>query len=45
VRHWLNQVFAEYDRVRLANVIDAADSVSKQPRAKLAEFSPQRASS
>jgi hypothetical protein len=45
VRHWLNQVFAEYDRVRLANIIDASDSVSKQPRGKLAEFSPQRASS
>lgn len=47
VRHWLNQVFAEYDRVHLAEVIDGPEAVSKprSPSAKIAELSPQRASS
>jgi hypothetical protein len=44
VRHWLNGVFAEYDRVRLTEILDSQDA---KPRAstKVAELSPQRASS
>ena len=46
VRHWLNGVFAEYERVRLTDILDAQDSAVKQrPSAKVAELSPQRASS
>jgi hypothetical protein len=48
VRHWLNQVFAEYDRVRLNEIIETPDSLSKtRSSAKIAELSPhpQRASS
>jgi hypothetical protein len=45
VRHWLGQVFAEYDRVRLNELIETPDSLSKA-RAKVAELSPhQRATS
>jgi hypothetical protein len=44
VRHWLNQVFAEYDRVRLNEIIETSDSLSKaRTSAKVAEL-PQRAS-
>src|SRR5215467_1233458 len=28
VRHWLNQVFAEYDRVRLADIVETPDSLA-----------------
>jgi hypothetical protein len=48
VRHWLNQVFAEYDRVRLNEIIETPDSLSKaRTSAKVAELSPhpQRATS
>jgi hypothetical protein len=46
VRHWLNAVFAEYDRVRLTDILDAPDSAPKlRSSAKVAELSPQRASS
>jgi hypothetical protein len=45
VRHWLNQVFAEYDRVRLAEIVETPDSLSKTRSAKVAELAPQRASS
>src|SRR6516225_4321946 len=45
VRHWLNQVFAEYDRVRLADLVETPDSLAKVRTAKVAELSPQRASS
>jgi hypothetical protein len=43
VRHWLNGVFAEYDRVRLTEILDSQDA---KPRSttKVAELSPQRAS-
>jgi hypothetical protein len=46
VRHWLNGVFAEYDRVRLTEILDSPDAAPK-PRspAKVAELSPQRVSS
>jgi hypothetical protein len=46
VRHWLNGVFADFDRVRLTDVLESPDS-AKSPRsnAKVAELSPQRASS
>src|SRR5262249_261103 len=46
VRHWLNGVFADYDRVPLTDVRASPDS-AKSPRstAKVAELSPQRASS
>jgi hypothetical protein len=45
VRHWLNQVFAEYDRVRLNEIIETPDSLSKARLSKVAELSPQRATS
>ncbi len=47
VRHWLNGVFADYDRVRLTDILESPDSAAKSPRsnAKVAELSPQRASS
>ena len=47
VRHWLNQVFTEYDRVRLADLVETPDSLAKVRSAsgKIAELSPQRASS
>jgi hypothetical protein len=46
VRHWLNQVFAEYDRVRLNEIIETPDSLSNKGRSgKVAELSPQRATS
>jgi hypothetical protein len=45
VRHWLNQVFAEYDRVRLNEIIETPDSLSKARTAKVAELSPHRATS
>jgi len=47
VRHWLNQVFTEYDRVRLADLVETPDSLAKARSAsgKIAELSPQRASS
>jgi hypothetical protein len=47
VRHWLNQVFTEFDRVRLNEIIDTPDSLSKARSAsgKIAELSPQRATS
>ena len=46
VRHWLNNVFAEYDRVRLTDILDAKDAASKLRGAgKITEFSPQRANS
>jgi hypothetical protein len=47
VRHWLNGVFADYDRVRLTDVLESPDSAAKSPRptAKVAELSPQRATS
>jgi hypothetical protein len=46
VRHWLNGVFGEYDRVRLSDILESQDSAAK-PRVggKVAELSPQRASS
>ena len=46
VRHWLNNVFAEYDRVRLTDIVDSKDPAIK-PRSsiKVAELSPQRANS
>jgi len=46
VRHWLNNVFAEYDRVRLTDIVDSKD-VAIKPRSsiKVAELSPQRANS
>jgi len=46
VRHWLNNVFAEYDRVRLTDIVDSKD-VAIKPRGsiKVAELSPQRANS
>jgi len=44
VRHWLNSVFAEYDRVHLTDIVDSKDAVIK-PRVKVAELSPQRANS
>jgi hypothetical protein len=44
VRHWLGQVFAEYDRVRLHEITDTPEAVSKA-RNKVAELSPQRATS
>jgi hypothetical protein len=47
VRHWLNQVFAEYDRVRLHEIIEMSDSLASKgrPSPKVTELSPQRASS
>jgi hypothetical protein len=44
VRHWLNGVFAEYDRVRLTEILDSQDVKPRSPT-KVAELSPQRASS
>jgi hypothetical protein len=44
VRHWLNGVFAEYDRVRLTEILDSQD-VKPRSSTKVAELSPQRASS
>jgi hypothetical protein len=44
VRHWLNGVFAEYDRVRLTEILDSQDAKPRSPT-KVAELSPQRASS
>jgi hypothetical protein len=44
VRHWLNGVFGEYDRVRLTETLDSQDA-KPRPSAELAELSPQRASS
>jgi hypothetical protein len=47
VRHWLNQVFTEYDRVRLSDLVETPDSISSKARTsgKVAELSPhQRAS-
>jgi hypothetical protein len=44
VRHWLNGVFAEYDRVRLTEILDSPDAKPRSS-AKVAELSPQRASS
>jgi hypothetical protein len=41
VRHWLNGVCAEYDRVRLAEILDAQDAKPRSS-AKVAELSPQR---
>lgn len=46
VRHWLNSVFAEYDRVRLTDVLESEDSALKaRASGKVTELSPQRASS
>jgi hypothetical protein len=47
VRHWLNGVFTDYDRVRLTDILESPDSAAKSPRstAKVAELSPQRVSS
>jgi len=46
VRHWLNNVFAEYDRVRLLDLLQAQDLASKlRGSAKITELSPQRANS
>lgn len=45
VRHWLNGVFAEYDRVRLTDILDSSDSAPKPRASKVAELSPQRISS
>ena len=47
VRHWLNGVFADYDRVRLTDILESPDSAPKSARstAKVAELSPQLASS
>src|SRR5215475_12231798 len=46
VRHWLNQVFTEYDRVRLSEIIETPDSLGKgRSSSKVAELSPQRATS
>jgi hypothetical protein len=46
VRHWLNNVFAEYDRVRLTDILDAKDAVNKlRGSGRITEFSPQRANS
>jgi hypothetical protein len=44
VRHWLDSVFVEYDRVRLTDIMDEADSSGKSRSAKVAEL-PHRASS
>ena len=39
VRHWLNNVWAEYDRVRLTDIVDAKDPAMKPRNAiKLAEM-------
>jgi hypothetical protein len=47
VRYWLNRVFADYDRVRLTDILESPDSAAKSPRSttKVAELSSQRASS
>jgi hypothetical protein len=46
VRHWLNNVFAEYDRVRLTDIVDSKESALKaRSSIKVAELSPQSASS
>ncbi len=47
VRHWLSGVFADYDRVRLTDILESPDSAPKSSRstAKVAELSSQRASS
>jgi hypothetical protein len=45
-RHWLNNVFAEYDRVRLVDLLDAKDAAGKlRASGKVTELSPQRANS
>lgn len=43
VNHWLNQVFAEYDRVRLHEIIGPAES--PKSRARVVAELPQRATS
>jgi hypothetical protein len=43
VRHWLNNVWAEYDRVRLTDIIDSKESTSRPRNAiKLAELTQQQ---
>jgi hypothetical protein len=39
VRHWLGNVWAEFDRVKLTDIIDAKESVKARPVVKVAEAS------
>jgi hypothetical protein len=39
VRHWLGNVWAEFDRVKLTDIIDAKESVKPRPVVKVAEAS------
>src|SRR6266481_952536 len=42
VRHWLNNVFAEYDRVRLTDIVDSKDAAIRPRNAlKVAELPQQ----
>jgi hypothetical protein len=39
VRHWLGNVWAEFDRVKLTDIVDAKESVKPRPVVKVAEAS------